>query len=504
MVAEEAKESEMLVKAIKKAQAKARRTTKKAKQDMPAKGDAMDVDQPAIEQELPMDADWLNPPSPKMNKVKLPPPSKPALPARHFRIYGWQGSLTTSLDYNDFVRNVDKLFSNWDPVDRSLCVEIWRKSPLELVKTALGRLRHGLPDAYVSDDVWRLVKRYFGQGDDDDRYACFVRIGDEPEPTDPKRPGGYQPPSTEGIVRIEHTAENEVVYMRVPKKLRKGHQPHQFSMEYMLAMQALFSADGPHAWVSYQNGRIGGAYQYLDPPGELWEEVINEQNEWSPIPTISLNLESIRHAVVPVIVPGVFATSELPELERKDFRLTKTTQDGTGLSKVYEAVKLSLKNVDLKKECSRFEIWCPGAHFKFIEQQPARIPFSGNIINPASLQEWQKLLGSGAVPDEGFALVVRPVYKVYRIRGIDDDNNTVDVHINRYDLAQFKRFVRNRIYGNYNPKDPLQVLTLSSTNQPTLLIQHNTTEEQWQWILRNIVEPDLDLSLEDADDEWCK
>ncbi|KAI0440810.1 hypothetical protein F4803DRAFT_563528 [Xylaria telfairii] len=461
----------------------------KGKQVAKGKQAAKGIEQPAKQQEPAAAAKSLHGPT-HLKKTHPCPPNKPEPPVAHIRIYGWQGSVMTSLDYND----------NWDPVDRSLCVEIWRKAPLELVKTALGRLRHGLKDAYVSDEVWRLIKRYFGQGDDG-KYACFVRIGDEPQPTDPKRPGGYEPPSTEGVIRIALPGETEVAYMRVPKRLRKGHKPHQFSMEYMLALQALFFDNGPHAWVSFRKDDIANTYQYLDPPGQLWTDIINGHIMWKQNPTVSLSLESIDHAVVPVIVPGNF-TSKLPGLKRKDFRLTSTAKNVTGLKKVYEAVRLSLKSVDLKKECSGLEIWCPGANFKSIHQRPAHITFSGDIANLTSLHDWQRLLGSGVVPDEGFALVVRPVYKVYHLRGIDDGNNIVDLQINGYDIARFQAFVRARIYGNYDSGDPSLVLTLSSANQPKLLIQHNTTEEQWQWILRNITQPDIDLSLEDADDEW--
>ncbi|KAI0450582.1 hypothetical protein F5B21DRAFT_490595 [Xylaria acuta] len=496
----------------------------KAIQEVPPKGDEMDfhwTSEPTVKHELVEDVNWISGPTPKKGKGDAkekqpvsflktkpvnPPTNNPVLPAGQLRIYGWQGSMNTSLNYVDFVGTVDRLISNWQRVDRSICVEVWRTSPIRFVQNAFGTLRHAVYNPPASDPVWKLVHRYFGEGDSH-RYACFIRAGDEGEATDEKRPGGYQPLSTErGVIRIEDSIKKEVAYMRVPKKLIPQHKSHQFSMEYMLAMQVLFTTAAPHAWVLYQHGYIGAAYQYLDPPGGLWEQVIDEQSEWSPLPTISFTLKSLERAVVPVIVPGVFTSRKLPELDRKDFKLTKSTQDSTGLSKVYKAVELSLNNVNLKRECSGFEVWCPGTDFKYVTRQPTRVAFSGNITNLKTLQGWQGLLGSGVVPDEGFALVVRPTYKTYRLQKVDGDKAKVDLQLNEYDLAHFKAFVHNRIDRYYNPMDSSQVIILSAINQESfqteLIIHRNTTEEQWQWIRRNIVEPELIVSIDDLGNEW--
>ncbi|TRX91558.1 hypothetical protein FHL15_007563 [Xylaria flabelliformis] len=445
-----------------------------------------------------MDFDWISKPTSKMHK---PPTSNSAA---QLRIYGWQGAINTSLNYVDFVATVDKLTSNRK--DRSICVEIWQVSPLKLVQTASGTLFHLVPNPPGGDQIWELVQKYFGQGEDQ-KHACFVRFADDGEATVFDRPGGYQPRRSErGVVRIEHTVKKDVAYMRVPQGIIPEHKPHQFSAEYTLAMQVLFPTGLPHAWVLYQHGFIGATYQYLDPPGGLWEQVIDSRHEWSSIPTISFTLDTIDPAVTPVIVPGAFTSRKLPELDRKDFKLTNSFTDSRGLGKVYKAVELSVKNVNLKKECSGFEVWCPAAEFKDVTQQPAHIPFSGNMANLKSLEGWQALLGSGVVPDGGFALVVRPVYKTYRLQKFTDDKKVVDLQLNNYDLAQFRSFVRNRLYAHFNYKKFSHVIVLRATNQESfqaeLTIQRDTTEEQWQWIRRNIVEPELTVSVENLGNEW--
>ncbi|KAI0546992.1 hypothetical protein F4679DRAFT_377137 [Xylaria curta] len=463
----------------------------KAIQEVTPKGDEMDFE-------------WIS--ESASNKVKPASSSFSGQPP--LRIYSWQGAMNmnTSLNYVDFVATVDKLTSNLKHVDRSICVEIWQISPHKLVQEASGTLHHSVTNPPDLDPIWGLVQRYFGQ-DGDPEHACFVRPAVDGEASASNRRGGYQPRTIEkGLVRIENATNKDVAYMRVPGDLLPEHKPHQFSMEYTLAMKVLFPTGAPHAWVLYQHGFIGATYQYLDPPGGLWEQVTDSQGEWSSYPSIYFTLDTLDRDVTPIIVPGAFTSRKLPELYRKDFDLTNSTEDGTGLGKVYKAVELSLKNVNLKKECSGFEVWCQTAEFKDVNQKPVHIPFSGNITSFKSLEGWQRLLSSGVVPDEGFALVVRPVYKTYRLRKFNDDKKVVDLQFNNYDLAQFRSFVRNRLYGHYDPDKWSHVIVLSAINQESfqaeLTIQYDTTEEQWQWIRRSIIEPELTVSVDDLGNEW--
>lgn len=422
------------------------------------------------------------------------------------RLYGWQGAMNTSLFYDEFVNQVDRLISNRDRVDKSVRLEIWRVSPAQFEEGVVGTIYHSESNALIGDPICDLLRKYFNQGSAE-KYACFVRRGDEEVSTEKNQPGGYEPSSTDRyVVRIENQDRREVAYMRVPSKLCAEHKPHQFSEEYTNAMQVLLPPGTSHALVSYQHGLIGDTYQYMDPPGGLWDQVIEAQREWSWIPTISFRLISLRDKVVPVVIPGVFLSAEQPELSRNDFKLTNTTKDGSGLSKLYKVIQSSVNTISLKKECNGFEIWCSSLDFKHNMQQPTRIRFSGNITNVASLEDWQRFL-AGAVPDEPFCVVVRPVYKAYRLRK-PEKNGHADLQINQYDLEHFRAFVHNRLYKNYDPQDSGQVISLRPASQesyqPELTIWQDTTEEGWQWIRRNIIEPQVIVSVGYLGNEWRK
>ncbi|KAJ8124857.1 hypothetical protein O1611_g8783 [Lasiodiplodia mahajangana] len=420
------------------------------------------------------------------------------------RLYGWQGVMSASLNYSEFVHQADRLISNWKYMDLPICVEIWGTSPVECKERVTGTVYHGISDAPTNDPIWNIVRKYFRQANTK-QYACFVRRGDEDSSTDEDRPGGYQPSSSDKyVVRIEDETRGDVAYMRVPDQLDTEYKPHQFSNEYMLAMQSLLMPEKPHAWISFQHGLVGDSYQYLDPPGGLWDRVLHDRKKWSSVPTLSLKLKHLDKQVVPLIVPGTFRPGRQSELNRRDFNLAYSATDGQGLGQFYRAVESSIKTSGFKSECSGFEIWCPGTNFKDVTEQPTFIRFSGSITNLASLEDWQDFLAS-SMPSDPFCLVVRPVYKTYRLRR-PDSNEKVDLLINQYDLKDFKAFVHNRLHGDYNPRDPAQVLVLSSANQqvyqPQMVIRRETTEEEWLWIRRNIVEPDLVVTVQDQDSDW--
>lgn len=448
-----------------------------------------------------MDFAWDSPESADTDVINDTLPS-----LQEIRLYGWQGAMNTSLRYDEFVIQVDRLISNWDHVDQSICLDIWRVSPVQFKEGAVGMIYHNESNAPTGNPIWDLVQKYFKSGSVD-KYACFVRSGDEKDSTDTNRPGGYEPSSTDRyVVRIENQSKREVAYMRVPSKLCAQHKSHQFSEEYTNAMHVLLPPGTPHALVSYQQGLIGDTYQSLDPPGGLWDQVIDAQRECSSPPTISFRLISLRDEAVPVLIPGVFASTEQPELSRKDFEFTNSTKDGSGLSKLYKVIESSVSRISFKMECNGFEIWCPGLKFKHITQPPTLIRFSGNITNVTSLRDWQRFL-AGVVPDEPFCVVARPVYKAYRLRKTDH-RGQFDLQINQYDLEHFKAFVHNRLYEDYDPEDSAQVISLRPVNQeshqPELTIRQDTTEEGWQWIRRNIIEPELIVSVEDMGNEWRK
>ncbi|KAI1174835.1 hypothetical protein F4777DRAFT_552658 [Nemania sp. FL0916] len=94
------------------------------------------------------------------------------------RLYGWQAAMDTGSSYGQFVPTVDRLLSNWTQTDRSICVEIWRTSPLQRIERVVGAIHHGQTDAPAGDPIWRTIQQYF-RPSTAAQYACFVRRGDE-------------------------------------------------------------------------------------------------------------------------------------------------------------------------------------------------------------------------------------------------------------------------------------------------------------------------------------
>ncbi|KAI0906045.1 hypothetical protein F4823DRAFT_566138 [Ustulina deusta] len=437
---------------------------------------------------------WSTAPQPPPNTKKEDDSSAPQI-----RLYGWQGAVDTALKYREFVSKVDKLVSNWDGTDLSIYVDIFRVSPLKFVETVQGSINHGeFGGAPAGDTVWEVLQKYFGNGDTK-KHACFIRLSSDGKEN---HPDGYQPSSKDKhVIRIENADNQDLAYMKVPSNLHADHKPHQFSVEYMHAMQFFLLPYPPHASVIYQDGLTGDAYQYLDPPRELWEGVIDANGGGSPM-KMSFKLKAMNEHETPIIIPGASGLDN--GVNRLDLRKgkTETPMVSKSLGDVYEVMKLSLWHVNLRRECNGFEIWRQGTDFKNLREPPARIAFSGNIRSPRSLGNWQDFLN--VLPDGGpLGFVVRPVYKAYRLEG---DREPVSVQLNELDLQSFKALVHNRIYEFYNPEDPSQVLGLHPSSegsfQAELTIRHNTTEDEWQWIRRNIVEPELLVSVDDLGNDW--
>ncbi|KAI1109139.1 hypothetical protein F5Y14DRAFT_458565 [Nemania sp. NC0429] len=427
-----------------------------------------------------------------------------APPPQQIRLYGWQGAVVTTFRYSEFVLQADRLISNWDHVDLPICLDIWRASPAQFEESAIGTIYHGDPYDPTSDTIWDLLRKYF-KPDSSDEYVCFIRRGDESDNMDKTRPHDYEPSSGDRyVVRIENQNTSQVAYMRIPRKLHAEHKPHQFSEEYTKAMQVLMLPEAPHALVSYQHGFIGDTYQSLDPPGGLWEQVIEARRAWGSVPAISFRLISLPHEVVPVLVPGVFASVKQFEMSQMDFELTNSTEDSSGLSRLYRIIESSVSKTSLNKECNGFEIWCSGPKFKQVTQQPTRIRFSGTIENVSSLEDWQGFL-AGVDLNEPFSIVVRPVYKAYRLQK-PDSSSQASLQLNEYDLNNFRAFVYHRLYPDYDPNDNTHVISVGPVRQESyqleLTIRPETTEEEWQWIRRNIIEPELIVSVGHLGNEW--
>ncbi|KAI1823307.1 hypothetical protein F4861DRAFT_339470 [Xylaria intraflava] len=445
-------------------------------------------------EDYPMDSVWID-----NNSISLKP-------TPNIRLYSWQGAMDTPFDYERFVSQVDRLVSNWNREDIFICLEIWDTSSAEFIESAIGMVQHAYRNSDTDDPIWNLVQKYFG-GEDLKEYACFIHAGDEDHTAEENRHGTYEPLDTDrNIVRIEN-AEGDVAYMRIPSVLSRDHQSHQFSKEYTRAMKVLMLPDAPHAWVSYQEGLIGDSYQYLDPPDGLWKQVIQKRlyamDGSLAHPTISFKLVPISDDIVPVMIPGVFRSMRLPGLDRSDFSKADNMGVQRTLNKFRRAVELAMGRTDFK-ECTGFEVWCPGTRFKDVTQQPIPIDLP-NTMDSRSVRDWQDLLAARVIPEGPFGLVVRPTYRTHQVR--TPSGTVINARIQSCRIGEFKAFVQASLYNDYDPEDPSQALFLqagvANSYQPYFTIRQETTEDEWKWILRNIIEYELVVTLERPDNnEW--
>ncbi|KAI0975198.1 hypothetical protein F4678DRAFT_484910 [Xylaria arbuscula] len=415
-------------------------------------------------------------------------------PAARITLYSWQGQTETTFKYRDFVSKVDKLISNWEKEDLPIWLDLFSISEERLVETFQGFLYHGETGPPDHDAVWDAVTKCFTDGNDEE-YACFVHPFTSFEDSHPIQ---FEPSAKNSVIRITNRDNNDVAYMRVPSNLNWDHKPHQFSKEYTYAMQSLLLPHPPHASVVYDGYP---SYQYLDPHNKIWDSVLDLDEDQPAL--IIFKLEELDESSCPAIIPGV---PDQRVLDRT--RLNEAKADATlaseSLGEIHQAIRSALKKTDLKKECSGFEIWPYGTDFKDLSKLPEHVRISRNINDGKSLESWQRFLNT--LPENGpLSFVVRPVYKAYQLLN-PGTAERVSLQLNQFDLQTFKATVQNHLYENYDPEDPAQAVILGPVSQHSFqaefAIRYETTEEDWEWIRRNIIDPELTVSVDEIDNEW--
>ncbi|KAI1314017.1 hypothetical protein F5Y03DRAFT_402267 [Xylaria venustula] len=411
-------------------------------------------------------------------------------------LYSWQGQTDTTFKYSDFVSKVDQLISNWEKEDLPIWLDFFSVSEEKLVETYQGVLYHGETGPPERDAVWDAVTKCFADGNDGE-LACFVHPFTSYEDSHPVR---FEPSAKDSVIWIMNIDNGDVAYMRVPSNLNWDHKPHQFSNEYTHAMQSLLLPHPPHASVVYDGYP---SYQYLDPASKTWENVLDlDENQTA---AIVFKLEELDESSCPTIIPGVPGQHVLDRTGLNEAK-TDATKASESLGEINQAIRSVLKKTDLKKECSGFEIWPYGTDFKDLSKLPEHVTISRNIDDEKSLKSWQRFLNT--LPENGpLCFVVRPVYKAYRLLN-PETTEKVSLQLSQLDLQDFKAVVHDHLYENYDPEDPAQAVILGPVSQHSFqtefTIRYETTEDDWEWIRRNIIDPELTVSVDDIDNEWSK
>ncbi|KAI0599108.1 hypothetical protein F4775DRAFT_552920 [Biscogniauxia sp. FL1348] len=441
---------------------------------------------------------------------------------REGRIYGYQGMLAVpSLTYDAFVSRTDQLLNQRNMYDYEIRVSVFDEKGdfITTLEQAVGTVRHLLRPGEVppsNDPIYALLQKWFPPGKPG-TAALFVRFVNEEDP-----PVFCPFLENRNIVRIWDSKQASMSYMRVPENLSLGnYQSNQYLQDYLRAMKVLYKKP-PHMYTrpgNNANGVRGLSFGLLPPPVGTWTDVGNDQAQ-AKIITLYLNPEIVTENIVPVLIPGFHNYITKPSKQlggskypiwKKELKVNGTNADTAGLEKLVRDVKYTNTGLQKAESFTGIEAWFPSENFMNPHKRPRRIPLEKSSITTLSLPEWRSLIlswrGEQAFKaNRGFSIMARPVFSEYNVRsGSGPEAFKVDIGLPK--LENFKKLVKEKLFTNYDSGDKSQVLhmvqsTWSDAALPQFSIRHDTSQADWNLIVRHIVQPDITVSLQDWNNAW--
>ncbi|KAI1770292.1 hypothetical protein F4818DRAFT_455801 [Hypoxylon cercidicola] len=412
-------------------------------------------------------------------------------------ICGFQGVLTTVCTYFDFQHAVDRVLGSRLGYDYKIRLQAWGADDsgwYRMQEEAVGRLFHDItPDD--DDPLLSVLMRRIDSLQASDNYAFFVSYDLE------DRPNFFQPDQSRDreVINLFDEVTDEGIYMRVPPNLQPTHKSNQLVPQYQRAIQGLY-LDMPHQYLQYPTGIT---YGILDPPPDIWNQVIAAHMEGGPIPQVVYATIPIPPDYVPVLVPGYhqYSTdfSKGSTFTRDDLAVRMSNDDFTSIAKLTNAVYQAHPRLR-GPESIPIEVWIPGQEFMNTNIAGQRINLHGNAIS--ALADWRLLVHNFRrlrlhANNDKLSVVVRPVYRFYQIQARDDHQYQFSLDINRITLDQFKNQIKKNIFPEYQD---VQVLYLTQStwgeNRTEFVITADTDEEGWKFITRRITEQHISVSVE--------
>ncbi|KAI1407181.1 hypothetical protein F5Y13DRAFT_206607 [Hypoxylon sp. FL1857] len=449
---------------------------------------------------------------------------------RRVRVWGYQGSVLTkpsSSLYLSFVDAVDLLLGVAQQLDYTICVEIWGVNDLDHpISRTNGMIYHGRIKSPENDPIFNLLQKWFDDAESAENHNCFVYFDKETPPP------FFQPPwkLDRYIVRVWNEVSQNMTYMKAPQTLDLTYKPNQYLGEYLRAMQVLFP-DAPHRYLQFTIEEEGGlSYGLFDPPSLVWDQVVRDQAENGELPTISISEIPLPTNCVAVWIPGchTYSTefwSQEPSKSESVFLLWRdlkpqgglTSPDGfdyrPGLSKLLDLATAANPSASSSRRRVGLDVWIPGERYLNINHRPSRLNITNNEIDDQTLADWRLILHGFLGPrihteTKPLSIVVRPVFDDYRFqaRGATRRQFTMDINGVDATLEAFKALVKSTLYTEYSGNQKDQVLHLVQSTWKANLVEFairiDTSEEEWQAIVRRITEPEITISLEHWTNEW--
>ena len=447
-----------------------------------------------------------------------------------FWVMGFQGIYgCPSRHYLEFAEAAARVLSFNYSCDFDVCVHFYDTDPSGTLKVATmhtvqGTLSLKEPPA-AACPIWAELQRRLGPHGttfDGYRFATFVHYKGEKHPVTPL-PNEAESLS---IIKLSDFTTGSSAYMRVPEVPNNYFKQHHYSSEYFEAMRVLFP-DTPLLdytwWINSKSGQKlgikGRSFGGLDPPPQLWDRVVNdiEENDEAEevvMTDVGFFARPISTDSVPILVPGFYPQHQnLKVMGLRNLRMHNSDEDERQLQIIREALWESNPALRNFPATTGMDVWIPGEWIMRKDKRPFKI--MGNGLR--AVEDWRIAAHTFDIrtydATKKACIAARPLFESYQIWKADGWKS-VTLDLNNTSRAEFVKAVAENLFqGEMSPQsmwssDDRKCLYIRQTTWGrtpiTAVIGPNTTEEEWSWIVRHIVEPDITVSIQRWDIKWGK
>lgn len=319
-------------------------------------------------------------------------------------------------------------------------------------------------------------------------------------------PATFEPRPLDGgiaTITIQDTDGLERVgYLRTASRPNLSHSVTNYAPGYQQTLKALIGSH--HQYITYPNvsGPDGPVtvYSCEDIPQQLISDMATH-----PYCNIKAIVSNIDENIVPIIVPDsqhLHSSKNYIELFRQDIG------DLSALNKVVEFA-LSRQS-DRGRNPTALHVHFPGENFQDSNEIPdVLVDLVGGRPTQAALQEWcEKVGGSKFATEGGFSIVVQPWYDTYLVSVPQSMQKTAhyrptEIRLHECNLNLFKLRVETSLYPNhYDPQNSEHTIIVEDDARSSRhVITSESTEQDWQRILRRLMSQDIEVTLRKGDRE---
>ncbi|KAK8017039.1 hypothetical protein PG993_015228 [Apiospora rasikravindrae] len=415
-----------------------------------------------------------------------------------FRMYSRQGQADVAEGYAGLAQGVIRLLS-LNVAERDV----------QLVFTIIGtRSERGEVKATVNTPIEVPPPGAEGALSD-----ILERIQDEEDPkvfvrrASDVAPSTFEPKPLEGgIATITYKDADDlerIGYLRTSRRPNLNHSVTNYATSYQHTLHALIGSH--HQWITFPEVRGAAGpvkvYSCEDIPQQLISSIATHT-----YCSIKADVERIDRNIVPVILSDSQShyTSNAIELFRQNLG------DLEALNRVVQHALSRLPG--RRKIADGIHVFFPGEDYQDINTGHVFIGLDNGRATEGAFNAWVQKIGTCKYENPaGISLVVQPWFEIYIVSAPQSMQSApnyqpFNVRLAECNLQLFKLRVAKDLYpGNYDPQDKEHTLILEDEIRSSRhVITYESTEEDWQRMLRRLMCQNLEVTLKtkDRDARW--